>query len=329
MSELENQVNQTETSAEPQVEQQASETPNEEFNLDSIFDIPKTGFEQETDEVKPAEAQQENVTNESATNDADSYKYWQSQADKKASELNKVMETLGVKDEGELSKEVERLKTLAPVSQQIMNNPELLDTVEQNLSNGQATGNPQENQVQPLKKPEMPKKPRDYDADDALADTTSESYKYRMAMDDYRDAMINYQDTRFEQMQYAQLEQQQALQQEQELKSVHSTLTSQYELSSEDANQFIQTMSDPNSINMDNLVALWKMQGGTQDVQQSAEATNTTVDEKMQEMMTERQRLATPSPVSAAKGESNISESSDEDNIIENMIGNYKRNNPW
>ena len=326
MSELENQVSE-ETLAEPQVAE-ASEPQNQEVDFDSIFDLPKTGFETENQEVTSESEPQQNVAQE-PTQEEKSYKYWQSEADKRQSELNKVMESLGVQNSEDLAGEVQRLKTLAPVSEHIMNNPNILNSVEQNLSNGQAVGNPQENQVQPLKKPEMPKKPTNYDADDALADPTSESYKYREALDNYRDDMLLFQDARFEQMAQQQMVQQEAMQQEQDLQNVRKQLTSDYEMSSDDADKFIQTMSDPQSINMDNLVALFKMQNGTQDVQAPAPASVDGIDPKMQEMMSERQRLATPSPVTAAKGEANTSTSSDEDNIIENMIGNYKRNNPW
>ena len=329
MSDMENTVNENQTLAEQEVDTPAEASETEEFNLDSIFDLPKTGFESENREVTSEEEPTQPVADESAPKDADSYKYWQSQADKRTSELNKVMETLGVENPNDLDAKLNKLKNLEPISEHILNNPEILSSVKQDLSNGQAVGNPQENQVQPLKKPEMPKKPTNYDADDALADPTSESYKYREALDNYRDDMLLFQDARFEQMAQQQMVQQEAMQQEQDLQNVRKQLTSDYEMSSDDADKFIQTMSDPQSINMDNLVALFKMQNGTQDVQAPAPASVDGIDPKMQEMMSERQRLATPSPVTAAKGEANTSTSSDEDNIIENMIGNYKRNNPW
>ena len=329
MSDMENTVNENQTLAEQEVDTPVEASETEEFNLDSIFDLPKTGFESENREVTSEEEPTQPVADESASKDADSYKYWQSQADKRTSELNKVMETLGVENPNDLDAKLNKLKNLEPISEHILNNPEILSSVKQDLSNGQAIGNPQENQAQPLKKPEMPKKPTNYDADDALADPTSESYKYREALDSYRDEMLLFQDARFEQMAQQQMAQQEAMQQEQDLQNVRKQLTSDYEMSSDDADKFIQTMSDPQSINMDNLVALFKMQNGTQDVQAPAPASVDGIDPKMQEMMSERQRLATPSPVTAAKGEANTSTSSDEDNIIENMIGNYKRNNPW
>ena len=329
MSDMENTVNENQTLSEQEVDTPVEASETEEFNLDSIFDLPKTGFESENREVTSEEEPTQPVADESASKDADSYKYWQSQADKRTSELNKVMETLGVENPNDLDAKLNKLKNLEPISEHILNNPEILSSVKQDLSNGQAIGNPQENQAQPLKKPEMPKKPTNYDADDALADPTSESYKYREALDSYRDEMLLFQDARFEQMAQQQMAQQEAMQQEQDLQNVRKQLTSDYEMSSDDADKFIQTMSDPQSINMDNLVALFKMQNGTQDVQAPAPASVDGIDPKMQEMMSERQRLATPSPVTAAKGEANTSTSSDEDNIIENMIGNYKRNNPW
>lgn len=329
MSDMENTVNENQTLEEQEVDTPVEASETEEFNLDSIFDLPKTGFDSENREVTSEEEPTQPVADESAPKDADSYKYWQSQADKRTSELNKVMETLGVENPNDLDAKLNKLKNLEPISEHILNNPEVLSSVKQDLSNGQAVGNPQENQVQPLKKPEMPKKPTNYDADDALADPTSESYKYREALDSYRDDMLLFQDARFEQMAQQQMVQQEAMQQEQDLQNVRKQLTSDYEMSNDDADKFIQTMSDPQSINMDNLVALFKMQNKTQDVQAPAQASVDGIDPKMQEMMSERQRLATPSPVTAAKGEANTSTSSDEDNIIENMIGNYKRNNPW
>ncbi|MDP6907960.1 MAG: hypothetical protein QF371_00570 [Flavobacteriales bacterium] len=324
---------------EPQVSQERTSTgeTDESLDFDKIFDTPSDPFTSEDQTVKSEEeaGSQETVTAENQP-DSDSYQYWQSQADKKARELDDVMKAFGVQDTEQLTKEVENLKTVAPISRYIQSNPDILDVVENSLSNGNPRGQtPQQgNPEHSLKKPERPTKPANYDPDEALADPSSDSFKFREAMDNYRDDMLSFQDSRYDSMMMAQQQQAEAYVQAQQVEGIRGELESKYEFSRDEAEKFITNMSDPSSITMDNLVALFRMQNSQQDPQQTPQQEQNPVsqpesDMKMDEMKRERDRLSAPSPVGVSKGGSAESNVREEDQIMDAMVRNYEKTNPW
>ena len=108
--------------------------------------------------------------------DADRYEYWQSKHDRTAGELSQAQ------------KELEYYKsTLGPVADLVRQNPNIVDNLRQFPSNEQ----PAQGQNS-LKPPSRPDKPHSYSEVDAYNDPESESFKYRLSNDKYRDDMIDY-----------------------------------------------------------------------------------------------------------------------------------------
>ena len=101
--------------------------------------------------------------------DADRYEYWQSKHDRTAGELSQAQ------------KELEYYKsTLGPVAELVQQNPNIVDTLRQSPSNEQPA------------QEQNPDKPHSYSEVDAYNDPDSNSFKYRLANDKYRDDMIDY-----------------------------------------------------------------------------------------------------------------------------------------
>jgi hypothetical protein len=96
-----------------------------------------------------------------------------------------------------------------------------------------------------------------------------------------------------------------------------------YGLSNEEAVDFMETMSNPNSLNIDNLVQLYRLQKGsaTQQVANNAPSSNFQQVQNAQQV---------PSPMGVMpSGQSNIDARSAEDKIMDTMIGNFNSKNPW
>ena len=108
--------------------------------------------------------------------DADRYEYWQSKHDRTAGELSQVR------------KELDYYKqTLGPVAEAVQQNPNVLQNFQQSPSN-----EPPVEEQNSLKAPSRPEKPHSYNEVDAYNDPDSDSFKYRLANDKYRDDMIDY-----------------------------------------------------------------------------------------------------------------------------------------
>ena len=108
--------------------------------------------------------------------DADRYEYWQSKHDRTAGELSQVR------------KELDYYKqTLGPVAEAVQQNPNVLKNFQQSPSN-----EPPAQEQNSLKAPSRPEKPHSYNEVDAYNDPDSDSFKYRLANDKYRDDMIDY-----------------------------------------------------------------------------------------------------------------------------------------
>jgi len=109
--------------------------------------------------------------------DTDRFEYWQSRNDKTQGELNRI------------NAEFEQYKqTMGPVANAIQQNPQLLQNLEQQSpSNGQPV-----QEQNPLQAPNRPEKPHSFNEVDAYNDPDSESFKYRLSVDKYRDDMIDH-----------------------------------------------------------------------------------------------------------------------------------------
>jgi len=248
-----------------------------------------------TADVDPATGQEVaapiNQTTENGVDpkeDTNRYEYWQSQADKAKSELSGLREELDY-----------YRNSMAPVEQMLRQNPEVLDSLEAKLSNGQPAGQtPMGVQQTSLKEPTEPEKPVHYNEVDAYNDPQSDSFKYRVAKEDYRDKYLGYlRDVDAQrQAEMQQAYQQQMAQQQQEAirQQAYSHAVNNYGWDNQKAGEFIQWASAPDNLSMDNLAKLFELRTNT----------NPVVQQKTQEMQNQAQRLAVPKDPSVITGKS-------------------------
>ena len=240
------------------------------------------------------------------------YEYWQSKYDQQASEYNKM------------EQKVKELENVAPIAKHINENPWILDNVAQSLSGDTPkVAGQSESQGLP-KKPERPSKPSNYDPSEAYMDPESASFKYRDSLDNYREDLVSYQENmesyrqRQENQRYeAQQRQQQEVMARQQQEAMARNLQESYGYTPEKATEFIQYYSSPDSISLENLVALDRLRNAPS----SAEVET----RQKAEMMKNRQnRVNIPPPPSVGGGE-NQPQYSEEDLFNLGLMQN-KRN---
>ena len=294
--------------------QEASETVEASDPFDELMQDHVDAFTAEHS-AEPVKA--DVVEEVSPKEDPNQHQYWQSQYDKVKSEFDSM------------STKYQEIESIAPIAKYIQENPGVLQNVQQSLSVGQQGGQPQqEAPPEPMKRPERPTKPAEYDAIDAYSDPTTASYKYRESMDAYRDGMIEFQEERNTAMENAmageaQRQRQAMIQQQhqQQVMGVKAQLTQGYDFSPEDAETFITEMAKPESITMDNLVALWKMKNAP-----SGEVLAN--QRKAEEMQRQKQKLSIPNTLGVAPAET-PQEVSVEDRVMDTLIDDFKSQNPF
>ena len=228
------------------------------------------------------------------------YEYWQSKYDQQASEYNRMQEKM------------KELENVAPIAKHIEENPWILDNVASSLSGNtpKVAGNTESRGLP--KKPERPSKPNNYDPSEAYMDPESSSFKYRDSLDNYREDLVSYQENMEsyrEEQQNKQYEAQQRQQQEamavQQQEAMARNLQESYGYTPDRATEFSKYYSSPDSISLENLVALDRLRNAPS----SAEVET----RQKAEMMKNRQnRVNIPPPASVGGGE-NQPQYSDED----------------
>jgi hypothetical protein len=284
---------------EQQVE---SQTATETTSQDDIF--AQVFGEDNTDQFV-AKAEPEPMINEQGEqnevletsdpkNDTDSYQYWQSQADKRSAEVDLLK-----------SQVTELMKS----KQSITEEPVAKETVT-------------------IEKPVKPRKPAGYDHSEALADPDSDSGKFLGKQEQYIDNLANYM-TDLDAKRSSQLEKQVAEQQQfQRNQKVISDLQSRYEYTPQQANDFIDKMSRPDSLSLENLVKLHKMSMQNNEVTQIKQVTPEA--RQKQALMTQRQqKLSIPTPIGVQPGANVQSSKNVEDQMMDSMITNHRKKNPF
>jgi len=241
----------------------------------------------------------EETSEESAPKeDTSRFEYWQSKYDQKASEYNKLQEEMG------------QYEKVAPIANYIQENPDILKGVAKSLSGDTPSVADTNEQMASPKKPERPAKPVNYDSSEAYMDVDSASFKYREAVDKYRDEMIDYSEQaeqfRVREMEARENQIRQAQQQYEAQKQsdgMQNELMGKYGYTPDKAQEFMQYYSSPDSLTLDNLVRLDKMRSAPSqaEVEQRQKA----------EMMKQKQNtLNTPPPagVVSAQSEPQINE---------------------
>ena len=188
---------------------------------------------------------------------------------------------------------------------------------------------PAKEEIPSIEKPVKPRKPANYDHSEALADPDSDSGKYLSKQEQYIDSLANYM-TEVDAKRSQEIQRQQAEQAHfQRNQKVISDLQSQYNYSPQEANDFIQRMSSPDSLSLDNLVRLHKM--SLQPSQEVPALQQVTPEaQQKQALMNQRQeKLSIPTPIGVQPGANVQSSKSVEDQMMDSMIGNYKKKNPF
>jgi len=229
---------------------------------------------------------------EAPKEDTSRFEYWQSKYDQKASEYNKLQDELG------------QYEKVAPIANYIQENPDILKGVAKSLSGDTPTVADNNEQMASPKKPVRPAKPVNYDSSEAYMDSESASYKYREAIDNYRDEMIDYSE-QAEQYRIRELEArenqirqaQQQYEMQRQTDNTKNELMGKYGYSPDKAQEFLQYYSSPDSLTLDNLVRLDKMRSAPSqaEVEQRQRA----------EMMKQKQNtLNTPPPAGVVSAQS-------------------------
>ena len=225
-----------------------------------------------------------------AKEDDSQFQYWQSQADKTKAEMDA------------LKAEMTALKQQSVKVEKETEEPKLV-------------------------KPTKPVKPADYDYSEALADPDSPSAKYLAGKEEYLDQMSDFileKDEQREQKMNQTQQEQLAVQQRQE---TVSELQNKFGYSLAEADDFISTMSSPESMSLDNLVKLHKLAKpveaiGTDQVSQEAR-------QKQAVMQERQQKLAIPKPIGVQPGQSVQSpgDSKIEDQMMDVMLNDFNKKN--
>lgn len=184
-----------------------------------------------------------NAVQEQEKQNTDRYEYWQSKNDKTQGELSKI------------SQEFEQYKNMmGPVANAIQQNPQILKNLEQ-----QSPSNEPPAQQNSLQAPNRPEKPHSYNEVDAYNDPDSDSFKYRLSVDRYRDDMIDHygkvDQYRQEQQVMAQAAQRDEMAQSQARSYAMQTLG----WNANKTTEALQWLQNPNNVSFETLFKVYDM----------------------------------------------------------------------
>jgi len=238
----------------------SGEIPTENLN-------PQTGMAESITESQPTE-------NVSPREDTTRFEYWQSQTDKAKGEVNA------------LRQELNQYK-------QMMNNPDQ----QTSPSDGQTQGYPNQGfQESSLKEPTAPERPHSYNEVDAYNDPNSDSFKYRLAKESYRDKYLDFLKEK-DQVREAELQQQyQAQMQQQQLQMVQrqamSHAVNNFGWDTGKAAEFVSWSQNPQNLTLDNLAKLFELRTNP----------NPVVKQRTEQMQNQAERLAMPKTAAVQAG---------------------------
>jgi hypothetical protein len=275
---------------------------------DAFFGKADTNNQSAPEEGQPAGNQETPLAEQpyEAKNDNKRFEYWQSQAAKKENEL------------GEYKMRVEQA-IKAQQSQQVPN---------------QEAARPAQEFPPP---PQKPKKPQGFSREEAWNDPNSESARYLDGVDSWQDDMGEYRDLRsqydlaiirerFEAEDNAKKARQEQMTQynetKKQVKDVYNHVTGHYGFSDAEAKDFIKSMSNSESVSMDNLVQLYRMNTGAGQV-------NTQSKGPSEAFQQSRNAQQVPSPMGVMPAQATESKRSDADSIMDDLINSHKSKNPW
>jgi len=277
----------------------------------SVDDIFTPGFGQTEEPVQEEAVETTPEVNYETPQDNEEvrYQYWQSEADKAKNEN-------------------EQLKKTVEILQQTIQKP----------AGSQPEEISSEPEIEPFRDaPQRPNKPAGFNRAEAIDDPNSASAQYLDAIDSYRDEMDIYNADKLEyesnlinierealiEEQKRQKEAFEAEQRNQEqVSNISQQLKSQYNANDDEVNDFIQKMSDPESLNIDNLWRLYQMDKGKvpeQPVAQPSPQFN---------QVQRAQSVPAPMGVQSSANMQQTGKSAS-DLIMDDLISDYESKNPW
>lgn len=280
----------------------------QEGSVSEVFDEPEAPLEPEmaaTNVVEESEQQETPSEQPPADNDEVRYQYWQSQADKLKNERDALQH---------------QFNQLAVNSQ----------------PQQQQEAREAEPEVEFPDPPEKPQRPYNFNMDEAISDPQSESARFVREEQSWRDEMDDYKNLQFEyQMAMLEDEREQMRTQRQQdiqrreaeqhevaqMQNIKQQVMNQYKVDSSVAEDFVRVMSDPSSISMDNLWKLYSSDKGYGSPQEQA-----TPSEEFKQVQRAQQ---VPPSMGVMPSQSRQSEGNVEDKIIDSMISDYNKQNPW
>ena len=284
-------------------------TPENIFDNDSPFD----GFNR----VNKAEESAEAVPQEEApkSNEEVRYQYWQSEADKAKNEVNELKSRLD---------SMEQAQSQAPAQ------PQQIEESEEYFPSP----------------PEKPSQPRNFSREEAYSDPGSDSAAYLDNVDEWRDEMDEYNRLYTEYNMAVLAEEKEAVEEQkkaiaqrdaeeqqtrQNMANIANHLTTNYNATQDEVAQFINVMDKPESLTVDNLFQLYRMQKGGSVPQQTSQpivnAQATTNKAESFEQLKRAQQV--PSPMGVLPSSNTKSNESGEDSIFDSMVNSYNKRNPW
>ena len=253
--------------------------------------------------VAPVQETQEQEQPLDAKNDERRYQYWQSQAAQRENELQA------------LRQQIEQAK-VAPATQP----QEQAETVQE---------------FPPP--PQMPRKPAGFSREEAWSDSKSASAQYLDEKESWDADMAQYNELKHQyelavvkekledQNNYLGAQEQQRqnkIEQGRQVSQISEHVQGHYGFTPSETQEFIRTMSNPESISMDNLVQLFRMnQAGGQPV-----ATPTGPSADFRQAKNAQQ---IPTPMGVMPSQSTQETRNDADTIMDDLISGHKAKNPW
>ena len=261
---------------------------------------------EEQDIANPEQPYEEPSVEVASDNDEVRYQYWQSQADKLKNEKEQLQQ---------------QFNTLAAQQPQAQPQPEQQEEVVE-----EAFPDP----------PEKPQKPYNFSMDEAMTDPSSESARFVQSEQTWRDEMDDYKNMQFEyQMAVLQDERdkmqnerqadiqrrESEAQQAEQVNNVKNHVMNQFKVDATTAEDFVRVMSDPESINIDNLWKLYSVDKGLSTPTQPAIPSR--------EFQQVKRAQQVPPSMGVMPSQNRQNEGKLEDRIMDSMIGDFDKQNPF
>jgi hypothetical protein len=301
MSDTQDQVQAVEVEQEQVIESQetaVNQSPEDDI-FDDIFGDNSGDFAFQTGESNNVATNEtaEVQTSTDPKEDANQFQYWQSQADKK-------------------TVEVETLKSQMSEMMKAIQSPK---TAEVNTASKETV----------IERPVKPIKPANFDHSEAIADPDSKSAKYLAKSTEYMEEMTDYtlslEEQRIESIRKMEV---QTKKQAQEAQLV-SDLQRNYGYDQASANDFLVKMTAPESMSLDNLVKLHKINQAPDASNQTITQVNDAALQKQANMMQQKSKLSIPRPIGIKAGVNMQSSKKSEDKMMDSMIGSFNKKNPF